>query len=65
MLILVNLVLSDGQTSSSRLLKNIWEIQVIIGLSLVLLQFFHQFGKRFLIADFLIAIEKIDRKVRI
>ena len=63
-LIFVNLVLKDGPTTSSQLLKQIWEVQAIIGLSLILLQFLHQFRKRYFIADFLLAIENIDKKVK-
>jgi 7tm Chemosensory receptor len=56
--------LDEEDPSSSAMLNNVWNFQVVFGLILLLILFIYQIKQRNAIADYLQIIKNIDDKVK-
>lgn len=63
LLIALNFYLEYGPTSSSAMLSDLWKIQAVFGVFLILLQHSYQISKNKEIPRFLNAVNEFDQKV--
>lgn len=62
-LLILNLLINDGPTSSSVMLSEMLRVQAVIGIILIIIQFFYQHSKVCEIVEFIDLLNKIDQKV--